>query len=119
MLALRSPSPPPEQRQDFGMLASQSLSPEQRQDFGMLTSRSPSPEQQQDFGMLSSLSPSPEWEHHFGMQATPPPSPTIPEERPSQIGSSSKARGEFQINTFLHASYIGPWSFDMGRAATI
>src|SRR5258708_15224844 len=103
MLVTLSPSPSPEQQQDFGMLASRSLSPEQRQ----------------DFGMLSSLSPSPEWERHFGMQATPPPSPTIPEERPSQIGSSSKARSEFQINTFLHASYIGPWSLDMGRAATI
>src|SRR5260370_14835127 len=119
MLATRSPSPSTEQQQDFGMLASRSLSPEQQQDFGMLTSQSPSPEQWQDFGMLSSLSPSPERECHFGMWATPPPSPTIPEERPSQIRSSSKACGEFQINTFLQASYIGPWSLDMGRAATI
>src|SRR5229473_2135636 len=109
----------PEPQHDFGMLATHSPSPEQRQDFGMLTSQSPSPEQRQDFGMLSSLSPSPEWERHFGMRATPPPLPTIPEERPSQIGSSSKARSEFQINTFLHASYIGPWTLDMGRAATI
>src|SRR5229473_2430164 len=101
------------------LYASPSPSLEQQQDFGMLASQSPSLEQQQDFGMLSSLSPSPEWECHSGMQATPPPLPTIPEERPSQIGSSSKAHGEFQINTFLHASYIGPWSLDMGRAATI
>src|SRR5258707_7170883 len=119
MLATRSPSPSTEQQQDFGMLTSRSPSPEQWQDFGMLASRSLSPEQRQDFGMLSSLSPSPEREHHFGMWATPPPLPTIPEERPSQIGSSSKAHGEFQINTFLHASYIGPWSLDMGRAPTI
>src|SRR5258707_437991 len=101
------------------MLASLSLSLEWQQDFSMLASQSPSPARRQDFGMLSSLSPSPEWEHHSGMRATPPLSPTIPEERPSQIGSSSKAHGEFQINTFLHASYIGPWSLDMGRATTI